>query len=202
MKIEKDPNIDPKTQNTLANLYTAKYLETYVKLSKDRVIFLSEIFTKETSSAISALLLNYDHENTENDVSIYIHSSGGDGASLTNIYDVMQMISAPVKTVCIGKCYSAGAILLASGTKGKRFIFKHGRVMIHGLQCAFPLATDTDQVGSDNYYNFLNKYNHRILSLLAKHTGQPIDKIKKDCERDMYFDAKGALAYGLVDHII
>jgi len=197
-----DPRSDPKIQNPLLNLYMSKYLETYVKLSKERVIFLSDDFTKEISSAVSALLLHYDNENNEDDINIYIHSSGGDGASLTNIYDVMQMINAPVKTICIGRCYSAAAVLLAAGTKGKRFIFKHARVMIHGIQCAFPIITDVDQAGSSKYYDFLNKYNDNILSLVSKHTGQHLDKVKKDCKQDLYLDAKGALDYGLVDYII
>src|SRR5271165_3282131 len=98
----------------------SKYWETYVKLVKDRAIFLAEDFTKEVASSIAALLLHYDNEDPTKDITIYIHSNGGDVAALNCIYDVMHMITAPVKTVCIGKSYSCGAALLAAGTKGKR----------------------------------------------------------------------------------
>lgn len=181
--------------------YMSKYIESYIKLAKDRNIFLSENFSKDTASEMSALLFYYDSQNSEKDITIYIHSNGGDASALANIYDVIQMIQSPVKTVCIGKAYSAGAVLLAAGSKGKRYIFKNARVMIHGIQCVFPIIGH-DIANSKNYYKFLNENNDNIMKILADHTGHPLSKLKDDCKRDVWLDSKQALDYGIVDHIL
>lgn len=180
-----------------------KYNETYIRLSKERVIFLNEDFTKEVSSSMAALLLHYDSQSTKEDITIYINSNGGDASALTCIYDVIQMIKAPVKTVCIGKAYSAGAVLLAAGTKGKRYIMENADVMIHRIQCAFPMINKT-QVDHESYMQFLNTLNNSIVKMIAKHSGQPLSKVKKDFNetRHIFLDAKQAVAYGLVDHIV
>lgn len=180
----------------------SRYLNSYIALSKDRIIFVNEDITKETSSALSSLLLYYDNKDPEKDIEIYINTNGGDSSALSNIYDVMQMIHAPIKTICIGKAYSAGAVLLAAGSKGKRYIFKNAKVMIHGIQCLFPIMGDTDQSNSQNYFNFLNNHNDSIMKILATHSNHTLDKVKEDCKRDVFLDAKAALSYGLVDHIL
>lgn len=179
----------------------AGYAETYIKLSKSRVIFLSENVTKETAAELSALLLYYDNDDHEAPITLYIHTNGGDASGLANIYDVMQMIQAPIKTICLGKCYSAGAIILAAGTKGERYIFKNAKVMLHGIQCGFPIPGH-DMINSKNYYEFLEDNNDNIMKMLAKHTGHSLDKIKSDTTRDVWLDSKQALEYGVVDHII
>lgn len=178
-----------------------KYADTYIKLTKDRVIFLSENVTKETAAELSALLLYYDNEDHDLSITLYIHTNGGDASGLANIYDVMQMIKAPIKTVCIGKCYSAGAVILAAGTKGERYAFKNAQVMMHGIQCGFPIP-GYDIVNSKNYYEFLEDNNDNIMKMLAHHTGHTLEKLKKDCARDVWLDAKQALEYGVIDHII
>lgn len=188
--------------NPLAAFQPPKYFETYIKLSTNRIIFLNEVFTKETSAVLTALLLHYDNESHSEDIAIYINSVGGDVSSLTNIYDVIQMIKAPVQTICLGKAYSAGAFLLAAGTKGRRYAFPHSQIMIHGIQCVFPVAGEEHPINSKNYYNFLNDNNDTVMKMLAKHTGHPLDKVKKDCLKDFYMDAKEALAYGIVDEIL
>lgn len=180
----------------------SKYYESYVRLVDDRVIFLNEAFTKDTSSTLSAWLLHYDHEDSEKEITIYINSPGGDASALSNIYDVIQLISAPVKTVCLGKCYSAGAVLLAAGTKGKRYILPHAEVMIHGIQCAFPVISSSSHHDAKSYLTFLNNINDNIMKILAKHTGHTLEKVKQDCLNDVWLDAKQAIAYGLVDHIL
>src|SRR5579885_2726764 len=175
----------------LASLFKPKeeYIErTYAELAKHRCIFISEDFTKEMAAAIIGLLLYYNNQNGTEPITIYINSNGGDGSALSSIYDTMNLISAPIETVCMGKCYSAGAFLLAAGTKGMRYIFKHSQVMIHGLQVIYPLLFD-DQADSKAYYSFLNTFNDKIMNILSKHTGQPLNKIKEDCKKDMYFDA-------------
>lgn len=180
-----------------------KYQETYIKLAtKDRTLFVNEIFTKEMASAASAMLLFYEQQDPQQDITIYINSLGGDASALCQIYDVMSMIKSPIKTVCLAKCYSAGGVLLAAGTKGKRYILPHAEVMIHGLQCIFPVLGETAQADSQNYYQFLSTFNDSIMKILAKHTGHPLSKIKEDCAKDMYFNAKQAVAYGLADHIL
>jgi len=180
----------------------ARYANAYIGLTKARIIFVNEDITKDTASSLSALLLNYDNSNSELDIDMYINTNGGDSAALANIYDVMQMIKSPIKTICVGKAYSAGAVLLAAGTKGKRYIFEHAKVMIHGIQCLFPIAGDTDQVGSKNYFEFLNHHNDSIMKILAKHCDQPMAKVREDCKRDVFLDAKAAIKYGIVDHIL
>jgi ATP-dependent Clp protease, protease subunit len=183
-------------------LQPSKYYDTYIKLSQGRLIFLTEDFTKETSSALTALLLYYDNQNPNEDITIYIHSDGGDATALSNIYDVMQMVRSPISTVCLGKAYSAGAFLLAAGSPGKRFLFPHSQVMIHGIQCSFPGIGEGHPTNSKNYFAFLKTTNNNLMKILAKHTGQPLDRIKEDCKKDIYLDAEAAIEYGLADDII
>jgi len=182
-------------------LMKMRYAETYVKLSKDRTIFMSENVTKDVAAELSALLLYYDNENHEEPITLYLHSNGGDASGLSNIYDVMQMISAPVKTICLGKCYSAGAIILAAGTKGYRYALKSSKIMIHGMQFIFPIP-GTDIIGSKNYYQFVDDNNDNIMKILAYHTGHTLEKVKEDCKQDVWMDAKQALDYGIIDGII
>ena len=177
------------------------YSDTYVKLTKDRMIFLSEDVTKESAAQLSALLLYYDNEDHEQPITLYIHSNGGDAAGLSNIYDVMQMIRSPIKTYCIGKCYSAGAVILAAGSKGERYAFKSSKIMIHGIHFGFPLPGQ-DIITSKNYYEFVKENNDNIMKILSHHTGHPLEKLKEDCKQDVWMDAKQALQYGLIDHIL
>jgi ATP-dependent Clp protease, protease subunit len=179
-----------------------RYHETYIELSNDRMIFLSEDFTKEVSATLTALLLHYDNESQNEPITIYINSNGGDASALSNIYDVMQMIRAPVQTVCLGRAYSAGAFLLAAGTKGKRYIMPHAEVMIHGAQCLFPVMGEEHPINSKNYFDLLTNINTNIMKMLAKHTGHSLEKVRNDCSRDLYLDATAAKKYNLVDEII
>lgn len=181
--------------------FLAGYAETYVRLAKGRIIFLSENITKEAASELSALLLYYDNENRESPIELYLHSNGGDVSGLFNIYDVMQMINAPIRTICLGKCYSAGAFILAAGSKGERLALKNSRIMIHGIQASFPIPGH-DVMNSKNYFNFLKNSNDNILKLLAHHTGQTLEKLREDSLRDVWLTAKQALEYGIIDHII
>ncbi len=177
------------------------YSESYIRLAQERVIFLSEMVTKETASELSALLLYYDNEDHNSPIVLYLNTVGGDAAGLVNIYDVMQMIKAPIKTICLGKCYSAGAVILAAGSKGERYACKNSKIMIHGIQCGFPVPGH-DVINSTNYYDFLEENNDNIMKMLARHTGHTLDKIKKDCLRDVWLDAKQALDYGIIDRVI
>jgi len=182
-------------------LKNTKYDTSYVFLSKDRIIFLKEGITKEVASELSALLLYYDNMSPTDDISIYIHSNGGDGDALVQIYDVINMIRAPVKTICLGKAFSAAAILLASGTKGKRYAYKNSKIMIHGIQFEFPIPGD-DQVNSKNYFEFAKKNNDKLMKMLADSTGNDLNKVKEDCKRDLFLEPNEALKYGIIDHVI
>lgn len=181
--------------------FLAGYDDTYVRLANNRILFINEIITKELAAQLSAMLLYYDNISHEEPIEIYIHSDGGDVAGLNNIYDVMQMIEAPIKTVCIGKCFSAAAVILSAGTKGERYAFRNSKVMIHGIQCGFPIPGH-DVKNSKNYYDFLRENNDNMMKVLAVHTGHSLEKIKADCLRDVWMDAKQALEYGIVDHIV
>ncbi|MCZ2224466.1 MAG: ATP-dependent Clp protease proteolytic subunit [Chitinophagales bacterium] len=177
-----------------------RFSDIYVELSKYRNIFLCEEVTKDVAVTMSALLFYYDAINND-PIRIYINSNGGDVMALYNIYDVMQIINSPIYTICIGKAYSAAAVILAAGSPGHRYAFKHSDVMIHGLQCLF--ATEKDAQASQHYFeNKLIKINDNVLKLVAKHTKQPLSKIKEDSKRDFFLQASEAKKYGIVDHVL
>ena len=112
------------------------------------------------------------------------------------------MIQAPVKTVCMGKCYSAAAVLLATGSPGKRLAFRNSQIMIHGLQCAFPILGESDSISTENYFNFLTKSNTTVMKMLSKHVGKSIKELETDCLRDLYLTSEQALKYGMIDKIL
>lgn len=177
------------------------YSESYVKMTKDRAIFISENVTNRLGAEMSAMMLYYDNQDHETPINVYIHTDGGANTGLTNIYDVMQMIEAPVKTILLGKCYSAGSWILAAGTKGMRFALRSGKVMMHGSQFIFPIP-GYDFTNSKNYFEFVDTENDAMLKVMAKHTGQSFEKVKADCQTEKWMDAKESLEYGIIDHII
>ena len=178
----------------------SRYESSYVWLAKNRFIFLKEAITKEVAADLSALLLYYDNEGS-GDISLYINSDGGDSDGLSHIYDVFNMIKSPINTICLGKAYSAAAVLLAAGTKGKRYAYKNSKIMIHGVQFIFPIAGD-DQVNSKNYFEFVKKNNNSVMKMLSDNTGHTLNKVTEDCKRNLFLDAKQALTYGIIDHVI
>lgn len=177
------------------------YSDTYVKLAQHRMVMVAEDVSDTMAAELSALLLYFDNEDHESPIEIYLHTNGGAATGLANIYDVMQMISAPVHTICLGKCYSAGAVLLAAGSPGQRYAMPHSSIMIHGIQAGFPIPGH-DITSSKNYYEYLNDHNDTIMKMLASHTGHTLEKVKEDCKQDIWMDAKQALKYGIIDHII
>lgn len=188
-------------QDNEKNIPVSGYADTYVKLAQHRVVVISEDISDTMAAELSALLLYFDNRDHNLPIEIYIHSNGGAATGLANIYDVMQMISAPIKTVCLGKCYSAGAVLLAAGSKGERYAMKNSSIMIHGIQAGFPIPGH-DITNSKNYYEFLQNNNDNIMKILAHHTGHSLEKVKEDCKQDLWLDAKQALEYGIIDRII
>ena len=183
-----------------AEITLSKYENSYVWLAKSRQMFLKENITKDVASDMTALLFYYDSISSD-PITVYIHCRGGDLDGLVQIYDVMNLIQSPIRTVCIGRAYSAGAVLLAAGEQGMRYAMKSSKVMIHGVQGFFP-PPGSDQVASKNYFTFLKSHNDTVMKILAKHTGKELNQVKKDCVRDTYMSAAQAVKYGIVDHIV
>ena len=172
--------------------------DIYSRLLKDRIIFIGTLITDSVANVVIAQFLFLQSEDPEKDIHLYLNTPGGSITSGLAIYDTMQFVSCDVATYCIGQATSMGAILLAGGTKGKRFVLPHSRVMIHqpwgGVE-----GTATEVNIHTKEMLRLRKIVNEILSL---HTGQPIKKIAKDTERDYFMSAEEAVKYGISDKII
>lgn len=172
--------------------------DIYSRLLKDRIIFLSDEVNDVTASLTVAQLLFLEAEDPDKDISLYINSPGGSITSGMAIYDTMQFIKPDVSTICIGMAASMGAFLLAAGAKGKRFSLPNSEIMIHQpLGGARGQATDVII-----HAERLLKSKKILNEILSERTGQPLDKITKDVERDFFMSAEEAKAYGLVDEIL
>lgn len=171
--------------------------DLYSRLLKDRIIFLSGEINDNVASIIVSELLYLDAQNHE-DIYLYINSPGGSVTSGLAIYDTINYIASDVRTIVVGMAASMGAFLLSSGTKGKRFALKNAEVMIHQvLGGANGQATDI-QIAAEHILKIKKKLNE----ILASNTGQSLQKVTNDCERDNYMSASEALEYGLIDEII
>lgn len=172
--------------------------DIYSRLLKDRVILLGDEIDNHMSNLIIAQLLFLEADDAEKDIFLYINSPGGvinDGLA---IYDTVQYINADVSTICIGQASSMGAFLLASGKKGKRLALPNSRIMIHQ-----PLGGARGQASDIEIHTAeILKMKESLNKLLAKHTGQKIDRIRKDTDRDFFMSAADAKAYGIVDRVI
>ena len=172
--------------------------DIYSRLLKDRIIFIGTPIDDVVANLVIAQLLFLQMEDPEKDISVYINTPGGVVTSGLAVYDTMQFLKPDVCTYCVGQATSMGAILLAAGTKGKRFSLPNARIMMHqpwgGAQGA---AADISIQAKE-----ILRMRDRIEEILAKHTGQPLDKIKKDTDRDYFLSADEAKAYGLVDEVI
>jgi len=172
--------------------------DIYSRLLKDRIIFVGEQVHDGMANTIIAQMLFLESEDPDKDINLYINSPGGSVTAGLAIYDTMQYIRPGIATICMGQASSMGALLLAAGAKGKRFALPHSRIMIHQpLGGAQGQATDIDIQARE-----IMKIKRIIHEILAKHTGQPMDRIRQDTERDFFMDSKEALDYGLVDRII
>jgi ATP-dependent Clp protease, protease subunit len=172
--------------------------DIYSRLLKERVIFLVGPVEDYMANLIVAQLLFLESENPEKDIAIYINSPGGSVSAGLAIYDTMQFIKPQVSTICVGQAASMGAVLLAGGTKGKRFCLPHSRVMIHQPLGGFQgQATDIEIHARE-----ILDARHRLNSILSRHTGQTIDRIKQDTDRDNFMTGEQATAYGLIDAVL
>lgn len=172
--------------------------DIFSRLLRERIVFLGEEIDDEVSNSVVAQLLLLDSENPEKDIMLYINSPGGVITAGLAIYDTMQLIKAPVSTICMGDAASMGAFLLSSGTKGKRLALPSSRIMIHQpLGGAKGQATDIEIEAKE-----IIRMKNMLIEILAQNTGQEITKIKEDTERDKYLSAQEALEYGLIDKVI
>lgn len=172
--------------------------DIYSRLLKDRIVFIGQPINDTVANVVIAQLLFLEAENPENDIHVYIHSPGGDVAAGLAIYDTMQYVKSPVSTICLGQAASMAAVLLAAGEKGKRFALPHSRVMIHQPLGGFQgQATDIDIHAKE-----ILRVRSELNEILAAHSGQNIDKIKVDTDRDFFMSGEEAKGYGIIDRVV
>ncbi len=178
--------------------------DIFSRLLRDRIIFVGGYggaITTDIADLVIAQLLYLEGEDPNKDIYLYINSPGGMVSAGLAVYDTMQYIRCPITTVCVGMAMSFGALLLAAGTKGKRFALPHSRIMIHQ-----PLIAGGGLEGSVTDIDIETKEllhtKEKLIEILAKHTGQPVEKIRQDTERNFYMSAEEAKQYGIVDEVI
>jgi ATP-dependent Clp protease protease subunit len=171
--------------------------DIYSRLLKDRIIFLGDAIEDHVANLIIAQLLFLESEDPEKDIQLYINSPGGVVTSGMAIYDTMQYLRAPVSTICIGQAASMGAVLLAAGATGKRYALPNSRIMIHQGSGGFRGNTPDVEIQMREMMHLTD----RLMQILADHTGQDFDTVKRDSERDKFMSAEEAKAYGLIDEV-
>ena len=172
--------------------------DIYSRLLKDRIIFLGEQVTDDSANLIVAQMLFLESEDPGKDIQFYINSPGGSVTAGMAIYDTMQYIKCDVSTSCIGMAASMGAFLLSGGTKGKRMALPNAEIMIHQPSGGAQGQATEIQIAAEH----ILKTKHKLNAILAKNTGQPIETIERDTERDNFMSAEEAMAYGLIDSVI
>jgi ATP-dependent Clp protease, protease subunit len=172
--------------------------DIYSRLLKDRIIFLGAPIDDVFANVIIAQLLFLEAEDPEKDIHLYVNSPGGSVTAGLGIYDTMQYVKCPITTICLGQAASMGALLLTAGTKGKRFALPNARVMIHQPMGGFQgQATEIDIHARE-----ILKIRERLNQIMAYHTGQPLERISQDTERDYFMSGEEAKTYGLIDEVI
>ena len=172
--------------------------DIYSRLLKDRIIFLGEEVNEVSASLVVAELLFLEAEDPGKDIQLYINSPGGSVTAGMAIYDTMQYIKCDVSTICLGMAASMGAFLLAGGTKGKRFALPNSTIMIHQPSGGAQGQATEIQIVADH----IAKTKRTLNEILAANTGQPLEVVEKDTDRDNYMSAEEALAYGLIDGVV
>lgn len=177
--------------------------DIFSRLLKDRIIFVGGpdgAVTTDSANLIIAQLLYLEAEDPEKDINLYINSPGGMVSAGLAVYDTMQYIRTPITTICIGMAMSFGAVLLAAGTKGRRYALPYSRVMIHQPLLHGGLGGQASDIEIEA--KEMNLHKAKLAAILAKHTGQPVEKLNADMERNFYMSAEEAKKYGIVDHIM
>lgn len=172
--------------------------DLYSRLLKDNIIFLGTPIDDTIANLISAQLLHLESENPDKDISIYINSPGGDITALFAIYDTMQFVRPDIGTICFGQAASAAAVLLAAGAKGKRLALPRARILLHQpYGQAMGQAVDIELAAKE-----IERMRTMLEEMLAEHTGQPVERIHKDTDRDFILSAQEAKEYGIIDEVI
>ncbi len=172
--------------------------DIYSRLLKERLIFVVGPIDDVMANLVVAQLLFLESENTDKDVALYINSPGGIVSSGLAIYDTMQFIKPDVTTICLGQAASMGSLLLSGGAKGKRYCLPHSRVMIHQPSGGYQGQSTDIEIHTREIIELRERLNR----ILSNHTGQPIERIKADTDRDNFMSAEQAVAYGIVDHVL
>lgn len=172
--------------------------DIWSRLLKDRIVFLGTAVDDYVANLLVAQFLFLEKEDPDKDIDFYIHSPGGVVSAGMAIYDCMQIIKPDVATICVGQAASMGAVLMAGGAAGKRYCLENARIMIHQGSAGTQGTIADMNVALAEF----NRYNEIIFNTLAKHTGQPVDKVRKDCDRDYFMSAEQAKDYGLVDKVL
>ena len=172
--------------------------DIFSRLLNDRIVFLGEEVTDVSANLVIAQLLHLESQDSEKDISLYINSPGGSVTAGLAILDTMNYIKCDVSTICLGECASMGAVLLSAGAKGKRYCLPNSMVLIHQPSGGAQGQQTEIQIVAD----FMRKTRDRLNNILASKTGQPLEVIERDTERDNYMTAEEAMAYGLVDKVI
>ena len=195
--------------NVLRNYYVPNVTEQtsrgervsdlYSRLLKENIIFLGTPIDDTIANLICAQLIHLESENPDKDINIYINSPGGDITALFAIYDTMQFIKNDIATICLGQAASAAAVLLAAGTKGKRLALPHARVLLHQPygQVGYSQVTDLELAARE-----ILRMRELLEGILSKHTGQTVERVHADTDRDFTLEAAAALEYGVIDEII
>jgi len=172
--------------------------DIYSRLLKERVVFIVGGVEDQMANLVVAQLLFLESENPDKDIHLYINSPGGSVTSGLSIYDTMQFVKSDVSTICVGQAASMGALPLAGGTKGTRFALPHSRVMVHQPSAGFQgQATDISI-----HANEVLELKRRLNEIMSKHTGQTVDQIEADLERDRFMSAEAAVEYGIIDTVL
>lgn len=172
--------------------------DIYSRLLKDRLIFIVGPVEDQMANLIVAQLLYLESENANKDIHLYINSPGGVVSSGLAVYDTMQFINCDVSTICIGQAASMGALLLAGGTKGKRYALPHSRIMVHQPSAGYQGQVTDISIHAEEVIELKRRLNE----IMAKHTGQDVAKIERDLERDNFMGADDAIEYGLIDTVL
>jgi ATP-dependent Clp protease protease subunit len=173
--------------------------DLYSRLLKENIIFLGTPIDDTIANLICAQLIHLESENPDKDINIYINSPGGDITALFAIYDTMQFIKNDIATICLGQAASAAAVLLAAGTKGKRLALPHARILLHQPygQVGYGQVTDLEIAAKE-----ILRMRDLLEQILAQHTGQTIERVHKDTDRDFVMEAEEAKSYGVIDEVI
>ena len=178
--------------------YGERAYDIYSRLLKERIIFLASPINDAVANSIIAQMLFLASQDPKKDIQLYINTPGGSVTAGMAIYDTMQYVKCPISTVCVGLAASMGATLLAAGAKGKRFALPNAQILLHQVAGGVQGEAIEIEITAKQIIKIREKLN----KILAKHTGQPLDKISKDTDRDFYLDAQESKEYGLIDEVI